>query len=183
MLTLVLQLSTLIQSPLSKSTLAGNVNFDPLNLASKDFLNSQKNSDQILHEYREAELKHGRLAMLAAVAYPTQELVNPVLSKSLNLPNELADMKLSPSLLNGNLQPSVLIFFLGLAAGLELFKMNQEAIIPGDYSWRFTDAKPGTSEFNKLQEGEIWNGRLAMVAVLGYVVQEALNKMPVLFNQ
>ena len=44
-----------------------------------------------------------------------------------------------------------------------------------------TPVRVGTSKFVGLQEGEIWNGRLAMVAVLGYVVQEAVTKTPVLF--
>lgn len=168
-------------SPLSTSSLPGNVNFDPLNLASRDFtLNGVKDSKLTLNKYREAELKHGRLAMLAAVAYPIQEAVNPILSKALYLPNVLPYGKLSPSLLNGNLRPSVLLYFLAIASGLELYKMNQVSHIPGDYNWRFTDARVGTDEFLKLQAGEIWNSRIAMIATLGYVVQEYVTKYPVL---
>ena len=173
-------------SPLLRSSLPGNVNFDPLNLASRDLtwsgLKATRDPDEILNDYREAELKHGRLAMLAAIAYPVQELVNPVLSKALYLPNALAYEKLSPSLVNGNLDPSVLFFFLGLGSGLELLKMNRNTTIPGDYMWRLTDAKVGTTAFAELQSGEIWNCRIAMIAVLGYVCQESVTKVPVLFN-
>jgi hypothetical protein len=166
-------------SPLTTSSLPGNVNFDPLNLATRE---SPKSSDAILFSYREAELKHGRLAMLAAVAYPLQETINPALSSALHLPNLLADNRLSPSLVNGALQPSVVLFLLGLGSGLELYKMNQDTEIAGDYNWRVTNVDETSKEFFDLQAGEVWNGRIAMLATLGYVVQEALFRTPVLFN-
>ena len=164
-----------------------NINFDPLQLSDKDFtwkrFYTSRTSDEILYDYKDAELKHGRLAMLAGIAYPVQESVNPILSKSLNYPNLLPYERLSPSLVNGNLDPSVLLFFLGLASGLELYKMNNnyKSDIPGDYNWRFTDEIVGTEEFQKLQAGEIWNGRIAMIATLGYVAQELITKKPVIF--
>ncbi len=175
-------------SILNVVTIPGNVNFDPLSLAATDLtLNVLKKGTRkpldILYDYREAEVKHGRLAMLAAVAYPVQEAVNPVLSKALNLPNELANQNLSPSLVNGNLDPAAVLFFVGLASGLELYKMNNvETGVPADYGWRLTDVSDETGEFFNLQSGEIWNGRIAMVATLGYVVQEAVTKMPVLLS-
>ena len=177
---------TAFASPLSKSSLPGNVQFDPLNLATRDLtlnaLTGKKSTpDEILYQYREAELKHGRLAMLSAVAYPLQETVNPILSKALNLPSELAYGKLSPSLANGNLRPSVLFFFLGFASVLELAKMTlKRSTIPGDYGWSTTEAKYGSIEYFDLQAGEIWNGRIAMIATFAYVVQEVTTKSPVL---
>ena len=39
-------------------------------------------------------------------------------------------------------------------------------------------AERGTEQFFSLQEGEIWNGRIAMVAILAYVVQEAATGIP-----
>ena len=174
-------------NPLHTSTLVANVNFDPLKLASKDLTYKRfvydRTPREILHDYRDAELKHSRLAMLAAIAYPVQETLNPLLARMLNAPNELANEKLSPSLLNGNLNPSILLFFLGLASGLELYKINSKrySTTPGDYNWRFTDVDYGTEEFKKLQAGEIWNGRIAMIATLGYVIQEAITKKPVIY--
>ena len=118
--------------------------------------------------------------MLAAIAYPIQETLNPFLSAKLDLPNVLPLSKLSPSLINGELRLPILIFFLGIGSGLELYKMNVKSPIPADYKWRLTSFSPESADFFKLQEGEIWNGRLAMIAVLGYVWQEAITKMPVL---
>ena len=172
-------LTALTPSPLYRSSLPGNVNFDPLGLSSIDVFRA-KDPDRILFLYRDAELKHARLAMLAAVAYPVQETINPLLSERLNLPNTLPFGTLSPSLLNGGLTPSILVFFLGLASGLELFKMNVSSKLPGDYMWRITPHDSESQDFSNLLEGEIWNGRIAMIATLGYVVQELLTKMPVL---
>ena len=39
-------------------------------------------------------------------------------------------------------------------------------------------AQRGTEQFFSLQEGEIWNGRIAMIAILAYVVQEAATGYP-----
>lgn len=176
----VLPYMTFSNLPPKQIPIPGDVTFDPLNLATKSF-GLKKSFEDLIYDYRTAELKHGRLAMLAAVAYPTQEIINPILSKALYLPNELADEKLSPSLVNGNLDVSTLVFFLGLASGLEIYSMKIKTGIPADCNLRITDARYGTKDFFDLQEGEVWNGRIAMIATLGYVVQESLLKKPVLF--
>merc|ERR1719231_390438 len=46
----------------------GDYGFDPLNLG----------TDETFVPFREAEIKHGRLAMLAAVAWPLQEILHPI---------------------------------------------------------------------------------------------------------
>ena len=176
-----------LQPILTQTRLAGNVKFDPLNLATVDLhfktdRSVARGPDDILWDYREAELKHARLAMLASVAYPAQELIQPLASQALNLPNGLSG-GLSPSLVNGGLDVATLVLFAGLASGLELYKLTlkrpiDEASTPGDYGWRFLVSKD--EEMIRLQEGEIWNGRLAMMAVLGYVVQEAVTGQAVL---
>ena len=69
--------------------------------------------------YREAEIKHGRLAMLAAVAWPLQEIINPLLTDLTGAKDVLAASNgASPSLLNGGLfqlevLPAVLLFAYG----------------------------------------------------------------------
>merc|ERR1719460_3085697 len=67
-------------------TLAGDMGFDPLQLAD----NSEK-----LAWFREAEIKHARLAMLAAFGWPVSELTN--------FGNLLTGDGRAPSLLNGGL--------------------------------------------------------------------------------
>lgn len=54
------------------SIIIGNKGFDPLNCAT---------DIETLKKYREAEIKHGRLAMLAAIGWPFSELFHPYLSE------------------------------------------------------------------------------------------------------
>ena len=64
------------------------------------------------------------------------------------------------------------------AQGLRIKKaQGEEAWLPGDYG-TFRIAERGTEQFFSLQEGEIWNGRIAMIAILAYVVQEAATGYP-----
>ncbi|KAJ1632622.1 hypothetical protein T492DRAFT_868054, partial [Pavlovales sp. CCMP2436] len=58
-------------------TMVGDYGFDPLNLAATDLNLGSANEKErspayVLRDYREAELRHGRLAMLAAIAWPVQ---------------------------------------------------------------------------------------------------------------
>ena len=60
-------------------------------------------SEQNKRDLRDAELKHARLAMLAAIGWPLQEIVHPQLASWAGAKNMLVDGK-SPSLLNGGLE-------------------------------------------------------------------------------
>merc|ERR1711998_33676 len=103
------------------SGLPGDVGFDPLGLANFDLsvdsaVDKQRSAALVMRDYRDAELKHGRLAMLAAVAWPLQEKLNPLFAARFHLPNLVAETGgLSPSVLNGGLDQawvasSVVIF-------------------------------------------------------------------------
>ena len=81
--------------------------------------------------------------MLAAVAWPLQEKLNPYLAAKLHLPNLLAETGgLSPSVLNGGLEQSVipgsvvtfaLLISLVEAQGLRIKKSDGDDWLPGDY--------------------------------------------------
>ena len=93
---------------------AGDVGFDPLNLATS--------REQLLY-YREAEVKHGRLAMLAAAGWPISELFDKSITQELdadfdlNLSPIVDESDRAPSLLNGGLD-SISPLFWGLCLGL-----------------------------------------------------------------
>merc|ERR1711871_1590994 len=81
-------------APDAAPKVVGDFGFDPLGLG----------KDDNFAFMREAEIKHGRLAMLAAVAWPLQEILHPILADSLSLPDKLIESNgASPSLLNGGL--------------------------------------------------------------------------------
>jgi len=174
------------------SGLPGDIGFDPLGLANFDLTvasatDKKRSAALVLQDYRDAELKHGRLAMMAAVAFPLQEKLNPILAAQLRWPNLVAETGgLSPSVLNGGLEqgpiPGVLVTFAVLvslveAQGLRIKKSDGDDWLPGDYG-TLRIAEKGTEQFFSLQEGEIWNGRIAMIATLAYVAQEFITKVP-----
>merc|ERR1719484_523385 len=174
--------------------LPGDVGFDPLGLANFDLLlgsaeDKTRSAAVVMRDYRDAELKHGRLAMLAAVAWPLQEKLNPLLAAKFHMPNLVAETGgLSPSVLNGGLEqgiiPTSVVTFAVLislveAQGIRLREAaGVDSWLPGDYGIRLGGAQPGSERFFSLQEGEVWNSRIAMLAVLTYVVQEYLTGIP-----
>merc|ERR1719152_475181 len=102
------------------ATLAGDVGFDPVGFA---------NSRAELYNLREAEVKHGRLAMLAAAGWPMAELWHPGLSSLTGLKSELAEGGRAPAVLNGGL-PQVGGFMAAVflaSAALEMATMDSQA--------------------------------------------------------
>ena len=193
-------------------TMAGDKGFDPAGFAT---------SVPKLRIYREAELKHGRLAMLAALGWPVAEQFNGPLAKSFGLASTLTDAGLDPSVLNGGLEKISPLYWAGVfvfGAATELYatKMKSRAgfkstlaalgaegltgmdidgdgqvgepkmlavdtsYLPGDLGFDPLGLYKGTEKHKMdLQLKEVNNGRLAMVAILGYAVQEAATKVSV----
>ena len=105
---------------------AGDFGFDPLGWAEIGWgLNegeSRIERDDRIYAYREAEVKHGRIAMLAAVGWPISELYDGRLSERLGMKSELVNpdasgIGLAPSLLNGGLGQVTLVYWAAIVAG------------------------------------------------------------------
>ena len=173
---------------LRESTLAGNVGFDPLQLA--------QNQEQLL-EYREAEIKHSRLAMLAAVGWPLSELTDRTIASYFNAPTTLDEGDRVPSVLNGGLDridPRFWGFCLGLTAAIDLYgvsksRRGQANYFPGNLGFDPLGLFPVDKQGQEnMKLAEIKHGRVAMVGVVGYVVEEYVTKTavvedtPVLFQ-
>jgi hypothetical protein len=153
--------------------LAGDLGFDPLQLA---------DSPQTLAWYREAEIKHSRIAMLAALGWPVAEKFNGPLSEALGQPSLLVDGR-SPSVVNGGLG-NVNVFY--WAGALALAIAAESSYLDNQLGVRVnTDYVPGMLNFDPLgldskvtRNGEIWAGRVAMVAVVFYALEESITKAP-----
>merc|ERR1719362_1943043 len=161
-------------------SLPGDVGFDPFSFAGKD-------KESLLY-MREAEIKHGRLAMLAAVGWPIAELWDSKIASAFGLPSALTSTGSSPSLLNGGLDKIDIeywIFVAALAGLVELAAADRQEelktrYIPGDCGFDPLSLFPEEKkEQFVMQTKEIKHGRIAMMAVLGFVVQEALYRTPV----
>ena len=156
-----------------KLELAGDVGFDPLGLA--------KNRD-LLFEYREAEIKHSRLAMLAALGWPMSELYDVKIANMLERAPMLDAADRVPSLFNGGMDrvnPVWWGFCLGLTAAIDMYGASRartvENYIPGDLGFDPLGYYPAENDEDgrmKMQLAEIKHGRLAMIAVTAFSVQE-----------
>ena len=188
-------------------TLPGDWGFDPLNLAE---------SKTHLMVYREAEVKHARLAMLAAAGWPLSELLHGAFAGASGADSLVAETAgRAPSILNGGLgQVSGLFWFaaLGVAAAIEANTVPYqfEGWLSSGKPWRY---EPGNLNFDPLdlqpklveawkssnlangnyddpyeltaniqrniEVAEITHGRVAMLAVTGFALQEAVWHSPV----
>ncbi len=159
--------------------------FDPLGFA-------EKATPDLLRKYREAELTHGRIAMLASVGFLVGEAVQGY--------TPILDGKLSGAALLqlGQLPGIWKIYFLVAAFGIEttrvrkvinnpttceaeeIGKYNLESI-PGDIGFDPLGLKPeDRDEFFIKQTKELQNGRLAMIAASGFLAQELVDKKGVI---
>jgi len=163
----------------------GDSGFDPLGLCS---------DVPTFVQYREAELKHGRLAMFAAVAWPLAEIVDQSLVDSDDATQQSYDFlaetggKMLPQL-GGENDTFVEIFaavVLLVGGSFELFKSGQEA--PGEAGFDPLNLKsfrpPVLSSFlpeNRpwMPEAELQHSRLAMMAVLYDILVEVFTPNPV----
>lgn len=161
--------------------LAGDFGFDPLGFV--------KNREA-LFEYREAEVKHARLAMLAAAGWPLSELYDKKIAAFFDLEPAVDTGDRVPSLLNGGLDkisPLWWGFCIGLTAAIDLYGVQRarsagssSGYIPGDLGFDPLGLYPeGKEDQLRMQLAEIKHGRTAMVAVLGFALQEAVSKQGV----
>merc|ERR1712070_1208358 len=124
---------------------------------------------------RQTEIKHGRVAMLAAMGYITPEITGKLpgyLSPSAGLkfadiPNGLAAISKVPSL--GWAQIAAYFGFVEFSGGFEDYKSGT----PGDYGFKVLTSSDPAEKTKKLS-AEIANGRLAMMAIIGMFFQDGL---------
>jgi Chlorophyll A-B binding protein len=137
---------------------------------------------------REAEVKHSRLAMLAVVGWPLAELFDKSIADALGLPTALAKSGTSPSVLNGGLEKIDLLYWVAVVAVAGIVEIESSKVqeakgkdyLSGDCGFDPLNLFPKSSDGRKdMMTKEIKHGRLAMMALLGFVVQEALYRTPV----
>lgn len=148
---------------------------------------------------KESEVKHGRLAMLAALGWPAAELLHPFIAQASHFPNLLSDGSQAPNLLNGGLDRIVQgtpfgIFFVFFLLG-RVFSVETGALRPRNnflskdpkemypYDLGFDPlgfyVKSSPEQRKVMSEKELNNGRLAMIAVSLYPLIEFVSKQPI----
>ena len=154
--------------------------FDPLGL-SKDVDAGR------LAFYREAEIKHGRVAMLAAVGFLFQEHytftgIDSPSFVSFEQPGLAGGVWLALAVMLGNVEGKSVEAFMKLDGGF-LAEQNEsktwrmkEDYASGDLGFDPLGLKPtNAKDLKEMQSKEINNGRLAMIGIAGMVAQELVN--------
>jgi hypothetical protein len=152
--------------------------FDPLGLSSGQPI-LQNNNVDAYNYFKEVEIKHGRVAMLAALGFIVGENFHPLFGGTIDTPSAFAFQQ----------TPLQTFWFLVVAAigTFETASSVQTLENPPDKPWTVKpDHIPGNvglfggaelarrnpAEFKKVQTKEINNGRLAMIGIAGMVAQE-----------
>jgi len=163
--------------------------FDPL-----DFMNEL--SVQEIKRYREAEVTHGRVSMLAVIGFLVGENFHPLFNGAITGPANTHLTQVT------EIAP---FFFAFLATGILACELNRANIgwtkpveamqynaqnevkgsfgallrddyYPGDIGFDPLGLKPtDPAEFATMQTKELQNGRLAMLAAMGMIVQEQVS--------
>jgi hypothetical protein len=138
--------------------------FDPWGL-------TQGISEEKYAWYRAAELKHGRVAMLAALGQITQSFVrigDPVFSEG-SKPLKALEQVLTER----PLAAVQILGFIFAAEALGQFNQVKDGAVPGDLGFDPLGLKPEDPEtWEKVQMRELKNGRLAMLAIAGMLYTE-----------
>jgi len=125
--------------------------------------------------YREAELKHGRAAMLATVGIVVPEFMR--------IPGEQFSFESIPNVIDAHdalantsmIQIFAWISFVEACTFPALANMNNYDRAPGDYGFDPLGLKPQSPEkLKEYQLAELKNGRLAMIAIGGMVTGAAI---------
>mmetsp|Transcript_33131 Transcript_33131/g.38366 ORF Transcript_33131/g.38366 Transcript_33131/m.38366 type:complete len:217 (-) Transcript_33131:127-777(-) len=164
--------------------------FDPLGF-------SKKADEAIMKRYREAEITHGRVAMLASIGFLTGEYVEGS--------TFLFDSQIrGPAITHLSQIPTDYLYFVvilvSLIGGAEFYRATNFWVSPDDSNVSRpgelnADYQPGNlnfdpfslkpedpDEFFEMQTRELQNGRVAMLAAAGFIAQELTNGKGILEN-
>ena len=152
----------------------GDVGFDPLGF-----------SDMFDMKWlREAEIKHGRVCMLATVGFVTSQFIQFPMYADM----AVEDSNLAPSAVGAGVMLQIVA-----AAGIEEWRTNNGKItmetmfedpdrVPGEIGFDPANflTKSSEEDLNKLKLQEIKNGRLAMLAIGGMIHHNWITGEPLL---
>ena len=133
--------------------------------------------------FREAEIMHGRVAMMATIGYIIGEST-PTITYGMNIHHTIANNQipevpgtvLFPFFLAINIAEALRASTGWVEPGLGPLFTLRESYYPGDVKFDPLGLKPTDgAKFAQMQNRELSNGRLAMIAAAGMCVQEQIN--------
>eukprot|EP00571_Detonula_confervacea_P014729 CAMPEP_0172300102 /NCGR_PEP_ID=MMETSP1058-20130122/2277_1 /TAXON_ID=83371 /ORGANISM="Detonula confervacea, Strain CCMP 353" /LENGTH=202 /DNA_ID=CAMNT_0013009793 /DNA_START=58 /DNA_END=666 /DNA_ORIENTATION=+ len=152
-----------LTNPSKTDGLIGSVGFDPLGFSDK----------WDVKWLQESEIKHGRVAMLAATGFVTSQVINFPMYQDMHVD----DSNMAPTAIGASAFLQIIF-----AAGFEEWRTNKGKItmadmfsdpdrVPGELGFDPQGflTKKSEADMNKLRLQEIKNGRLAMLAIGGMI--------------
>ena len=153
--------------------------FDPMGFCSTD-KDGKPMTEGKIRFYREVEIKHCRVAMLAALGYPLAEVFHPLFGGNIDTPSFTAFQQTPlqtfwPAVVFLIAIPEVFsVFTFQNPVGAQPWTVRTDHS-PGDLGWDPMGLKPtNPAELAEMQTKELNNGRLAMIAIAGMIVQEGV---------
>uniref|UniRef100_A0A7S4K623 Plastid light harvesting protein n=1 Tax=Odontella aurita TaxID=265563 RepID=A0A7S4K623_9STRA len=140
--------------------------------------------------FREAEIMHGRVAMMATLGYLISEST-PTITYGMNVHHTIANNQipevpgtvLFPFFLAINICEALRASKGWVEPGLGPLFTLRESYYPGDLGFDPLGLRPtNMKDFDNMQTKELNNGRLAMLAAAGMCVQEQINGKGILEN-
>ena len=149
-------------------------NFDPANLL-------EGRSESEVYRFREAELAHGRVGMLAALGFLVQENFHPLFSgaggPAIQQIPELPPWIWFLMTIGVGIAESyrIQVGWADPYDGMENVQSLKPGYYPGDLNFDPLGLKPeDPEELRIMQTKELQNGRLGMIAAAGFLAQEAV---------
>merc|ERR1719152_931363 len=150
--------------------------FDPIGFCADDA--EKPATEGKIRFYREVELKHCRVAMLAALGFPLAEQFHPLFGGNIDVPSYIAFQETPLQ----TFWPAV-VFTIAIAEVFSVFTFQDPR---GNEPWTIRlDHEPGNLGFDPLglkptdpkelldmQNKELQNGRVAMLGAAGMIAQE-----------
>ena len=144
---------------------------------------------------REAEVMHGRVAMMAFLGYLTGEAIDPLTGSSFIVPFEIHGAANQQLAQVAPLPFAVLVLFIGACEirraqvgwvnPTEALFTLRDDYYPGDLGFdpfQYKADMKSAADFEEMQNKELSNGRLAMLAVAGFCAQEQQNGLGIIEN-
>jgi len=155
--------------------------FDPLGL-------STGVSEGRLRFYREVEIKHGRVAMLATLGFLVGEQFHPLFGGNIDVPAYLAFQQTPLETFW-----VAVVFAIGVLETFSVYTFNsplggepwsiRSDHVPGDLGFDPLGLKPtDPKELKEMEAKEMNNGRLAMIAAAGMIAQEFVTGQKLFLN-
>merc|ERR1711998_58991 len=145
--------------------------WDPLKL-------SNGKTERRMRWFRECEIKHGRVSMLAALGFIVQESFHPLFGGNIDVPAAFAFQQTPlenfwPAVVTAIAIPEIFsVFQFQDPSSGEQWAMKEDHE-PGNLGFDPLGLKPTDPKaFKEMQTKELNNGRLAMIAAAGMIAQE-----------